>query len=701
MCVELYKHNKTTYEKIIGLWKESNRVAIVQPTGSGKSFVILKCCEDFNDNNKIIFAPTNEILNQFEEHANEYNIKNYKLITYTELSFMSDENINNLNPSLIVFDEFHRCGAPEWGKGVQRLLDTYSNAKVLGASATPIRYLEDGRDMSDELFDGHLAVNMSLADALVDHILPMPKYISALYTLNEELDKLNNKIKNSSNSDESKKELHAQVKLMKQNLDKSHGIPTILNKYLSEYKNGKFIVFCKNIEHLNEMKETVVSWFRKAKINKDIRTYSIYSSQENGNTEFNNFKEDNANGIKLLFSIEMLNEGVHLTDVTGAILLRVTTSPTIYYQQIGRVIDADKDKGFQPIIFDFVNNFDSIKKMNLKNDIEETVKKRNTDGANSGDLDFKEINLSEFRIYDEIQNIKDLLSKIEGKLIDNWDAMYNKLVEYYNKYGDCNVNTNKIGLGYWVGTQRQNYKLNKLSIEQIEKLQIINFIFDISENRFDIGYNHLLEYINKYKTKNVSWGYRCDDNFNLYSWINNIRIRHRQNLLSIDQTNRLEKIEFIWNPTDEAFENGYNHLIEYVKEKQNTLVPSNYICNDGYRLGIWVSHQRKNFKSGNINDEKIIRLDKLGFSWNKYDSQFVNGYNHLLEYIRKNNSTNVPLRYICSDGFKLGAWACSRRLDYRTNTLASNQVKQLNSVNFNWNPPRKNKSSGTFISEGI
>lgn len=54
----------------------------------------------------------------------------------------------------------------------------------------------------------------------------------------------------------------------------------------------------------------------------------------------------------------MLNEGIHVDDVDGVILLRPTVSPIIYLQQIGRALSAGNKN--QPVIFDMVNNFDSL-----------------------------------------------------------------------------------------------------------------------------------------------------------------------------------------------------------------------------------------------------------------------------------------------------------------------------------------------------
>ena len=45
--IELFAHNKLTYNKIIENWKTSDKVAAVQATGTGKSFLIIKTLAHF------------------------------------------------------------------------------------------------------------------------------------------------------------------------------------------------------------------------------------------------------------------------------------------------------------------------------------------------------------------------------------------------------------------------------------------------------------------------------------------------------------------------------------------------------------------------------------------------------------------------------------------------------------------------------
>lgn len=59
-----------------------------------------------------------------------------------------------------------------------------------------------------------------------------------------------------------------------------------------------------------------------------------------------------------MYCIDALNEGIHLEDISGVILLRPTVSPIVFKQQIGRALSASKKK--DAVIFDIVLNINSL-----------------------------------------------------------------------------------------------------------------------------------------------------------------------------------------------------------------------------------------------------------------------------------------------------------------------------------------------------
>ena len=187
--IELFEHNKTAYEAFSSMLDETNRACVIHPTGTGKSFIAFKWVEENPDDHFVWLSPSENIFNtQLEnvKRVSDFEPKNITFLTYARLANMTDDEIEALQPNRLVFDEVHRTGAKVWNTGVQRLLTAFPGAQVLGLSATPIRYLDNQRDMADELFDNCIADSMTLGEAIARGILPAPKYVVSLYTFDKE-----------------------------------------------------------------------------------------------------------------------------------------------------------------------------------------------------------------------------------------------------------------------------------------------------------------------------------------------------------------------------------------------------------------------------------------------------------------------------------------------------------------------------------
>lgn len=430
---DLKPHNVETIKQILEFYKTSNKCCAIQATGTGKTFLILRLLEIYNDMDKsaVIFAPNREIINQTKKRMKKFGLNNATFYTYQKLARMTDEEIENINADLIVCDELHRTGAKTWGQKFEVLVETHSDSKVFGVTATPLR-CADGRDMSEEYFDGNKACDISLAEALVRKIIPvMPVYVSALYTFEEEYKNMSDKIENGRNTDEEKSELMKELKAAKQQLEKSNGIPEIIKKYINNY-NGKYIVFCKDKKHLYAMKDVVIQWFRDAGYNGKIFDYPYYSNNNEVKRNLTNFENNEEDGLKLLFVIDKLNEGLHLDVIHGCILLRTTTSNIIYYQQIGRAIDAGCDQ--KRVILDLVSNFNSLKTFNLKEELNKKITERQNGKFSECSEDF---DIEEFYVNDYVQECVDVFNQIDKKVQKRiWSKEEDNIIlDYYDKLG--------------------------------------------------------------------------------------------------------------------------------------------------------------------------------------------------------------------------------------------------------------------------
>ena len=150
MAIKLYEHNRVAYETAKVLLEREGKAAIVHPTGTGKSFIAFKLCEENSDKKILWLSPSEYIfktqLENLKSTSEGYTPDNIVFYTYAKLTYLSDDEIEEIKPEYIILDEFHRCGAEVWGKGVQKVLRTYANVPVLGLSATCLLYTSDAAD---------------------------------------------------------------------------------------------------------------------------------------------------------------------------------------------------------------------------------------------------------------------------------------------------------------------------------------------------------------------------------------------------------------------------------------------------------------------------------------------------------------------------------------------------------------------------
>ena len=502
---DLKPHNVETIKNILEIYKTSNKCCAIQATGTGKTFLILRLLEIYNDEGKVavIFAPNREIIKQTKKRMKKFGLNNATFYTYQKLARMTDEEISAMEFDLIICDELHRTGAKTWGHKFEVLVNSHPDSKVFGVTATPLR-CADGRDMAEEYFDGNKACDISLAEALVREIIPvMPLYVSALYTFEEEYRNMSDKIEKGNNSVEEKAELQKELLAAKQQLEKANGVPEIIKKYITNY-NGKYLVFCKDKKHLYAMKDVVIGWFREAGYDGKIYEYPYYSDSSAVKKNLENFENNKEEGLKLLFIIDKLNEGLHLDEVHGCILLRTTVSNIIYYQQIGRAIDAGSNE--QRVILDLVSNFNSLKSFNLKKELAEKVQERRSGSFPDCSEDFE---LEKFDVVDLIQSCLDIFNKIDEEIMSkDWSEYEDSiLIKYYNEIGVDKICELNLLPGRSKGSIRNRAKRLGLMKKQKSPIYLSDEDKKIIQIKYaEIGLSGLIKLLPHY-SKSTIWRY--------------------------------------------------------------------------------------------------------------------------------------------------------------------------------------------------
>lgn len=509
----LHEHNQKTYENICRMYDDGiQRVAVVQPTGSGKSLLMTKLIEDNPDSRFFVLSTSHKINDQFKEKLDEGMLERSDFNIYCNMPNMKQEVMESLQPDYIFLDEMHRALAKEWSKGIKVLLEMYPNAKVLGLSATPIRYLDKCRNVVNELFGGNLACDMSLSQAILDGILPMARYVCGVYSYEKDTESLNKKIERSCNSDEEKKELLKELKILKENLDKGHGVSDIFRKYIVS-GNEKLVVFLKDTTHLSVMKPVIEKWFTDAGFS--VRLYEVHSKNADKDKEFQKFKEDTEDGIiKACLSVNMIAEGIH-GDINGVIMLRETISPNMYFQMIGRAFACGKKT--IPLIIDLVANsqfISSAANLSFPNELRGEIEKRKEECEKEGKEYEVGFDVDEFIVMDEFMDVVSGFRAIEGRLEGSWDLYIKALKQYKEREGDCLVFNNhieivdgiEVKLGYWCNNVRRakNGKGNRLinlTRERIGQLDSLNFCWEKLNNEFLLNVNKCIAFYNEIKRR--------------------------------------------------------------------------------------------------------------------------------------------------------------------------------------------------------
>lgn len=287
--IELLEHNVETYQKLCNEMEKHNKAALIQATGTGKSYIISKYIEE-HCHNALILVPANAIGDQWQKLLPDVEVKTYQAMA---------KGIDG-EYDLIVADEMHHLGSDVWGQKFIEYFMQNPEQKVIGASATEIRYLDNARDMVKELFDGVAVYGVDITDAINKGILPTFKYISAYYGTEEDYNKYHEKCDKIADK-ELAKELSRRLELCIQN---QISIKEAMTNNLN-LENHKIIVFLNGICEIDQAKRMFRDIFPDCECN---HVSSKQQSQVNEES-IKRYKESEAHISKqTIDSIEAYNE---------------------------------------------------------------------------------------------------------------------------------------------------------------------------------------------------------------------------------------------------------------------------------------------------------------------------------------------------------------------------------------------------------
>lgn len=230
----------------------------------------------------------------------------------------------------LVIDEFHHAVNDQY----QRIVNYFKPQFLLGLTATPERM--DGKNIY-EICDYNVPYEISLKEAINKGML-VPFHYYGIY---DETD-------------------YSSLHIVKGRYDEKELNETyignvkrydLIYKYYKKYPSKRALGFCCSRQHAEDM--------AKEFCKRGIASVAVYS---NGDGEFSEDRDKaieklKNQEIKVIFSVDMFNEGVDIAALDMVMFLRPTESPIVFLQQLGRGLRTSKGKEYLNVL-DFIGNYE-------------------------------------------------------------------------------------------------------------------------------------------------------------------------------------------------------------------------------------------------------------------------------------------------------------------------------------------------------
>lgn len=326
---------------------EGAKRALVQAaTGVGKTYL---AAFDSKDYERVLFvAHREEILQQaavsFQNvrNSDDYGFFNgdqkcidksvifASVATLGRQEYLNEKYFSKDYFDYIVIDEFHHAVNDQY----RRIVDYFQPQFLLGLTATPERM--DGRNIY-EICDYNVPYEISLKDAINKGMLVPFHY----YGIFDDTD-------------------YSKLHIVRGKYDEKELNETyignvhrhdLIYKYYCKYGSKRALGFCCSRAHAEEM--------AKEFCKRGIPAVAVYSNADGAFSEDRTVAiEKLKNGeIKVIFSVDMFNEGVDITSVDMVMFLRPTESPIVFLQQFGRGLRKSKGKEYLNVL-DFIGNYE-------------------------------------------------------------------------------------------------------------------------------------------------------------------------------------------------------------------------------------------------------------------------------------------------------------------------------------------------------
>lgn len=407
----------------------------------------------------------------------------------------------------LVIDEFHHAINEQY----QRIVKYFKPQFLLGLTATPERM--DGRNIY-EICDYNVPYEISLKDAINKGML-VPFHYYGIY------------------DDTDYSGLH----LIRGRYDEKELNETyignvhrhdLIYKYYCKYGSKKALGFCCSRAHAEEM--------AKEFCERGIPSVAVYSnangtySEERGKA----IEKLKSGEIRVIFSVDMFNEGVDITSVDMVMFLRPTESPIVFLQQLGRGLRRSKGKEYLNVL-DFIGNYEKAGRVRFlltgrtlgKNEYYNPADRSAFPDDCLIDFDMKLIDLfsemdkKHLKVRDQIRNeyyrVKELLGRIPSRMdlftymdddiyrvaiAHSKDNPFKRYLDFRNELGELTEEENLLYSG--IGREFINL-IENTNMSKVYKMPVLMAFYNYGNIRSQVSEEELLDSWKEFFSTGTNW----------------------------------------------------------------------------------------------------------------------------------------------------------------------------------------------------